>query len=143
MRPGAKVMFTIAAFLGIMTIIYILATIWVQDDGYLFGLEWVGAVALTLSFVLAMMLGGYIQFVANRIDLLPEDFEEAEIEDATGTLGFFSPNSIWPFAMSLSIAVLGFGVIYLYFWMIALGAVLLVWSTSMMSLQYGIPKQKH
>lgn len=143
MRPGAKVMFSIAIFLVVMSGIYIFATMWVQDDAYLYGVEWVGVVALVLSTVLALMLGGYLQFVGNRIDLLPEDFEEAEIEDAAGTYGFFSPGSIWPFAMSMSIAVFGLGVIFLYYWMIALGAIMLIWSTTMLSLQYGLPKEKH
>lgn len=143
MRPGAKVMFSIAAFLGVVTVVYILATMWVQDDGYLYGMEWAGGPALLLSFVMALMLGGYIQFTTNRMDLLPEDFEEAEIEDGAGTLGFFSPGSIWPFAMACSIAVLGFGIIFFYFWMIALGAVMLIWACTMLSLQYGLPKEKH
>lgn len=143
MRPGAKVMFSIAAFLGVITTVYILATMWVQDDAYLYGMEWAGGVALLLSFVMAMMLAGYIQFTNNRMDLLPEDFEEAEIEDAAGTLGFFSPSSIWPFAMAVSIAVLGFGIIFYYFWMIALGAIMLIWACTMLSLQYGLPKEKH
>ncbi|GAB3940488.1 cytochrome c oxidase subunit 4 [Corynebacterium tapiri] len=143
MRPGAKVMFSIAAFLAVMTVVYIFATMRVQDDAYLFGVEWAGSVALVLSFVLAMMLGGYIQFIENRTDFLPEDYEEAETEDGAGVLGFFSPSSIWPFAMSCSIAVFGFGVIFFYYWMIALGGVLLIWSTTMLNLQYGMPKEKH
>ncbi|AWB81542.1 cytochrome-c oxidase [Corynebacterium yudongzhengii] len=143
MRPGAKVMFTIAIFLTIMSVIYIFATMWVQDDGYLVGLEWVGAVSMILATVLALMLGGYMQFIGSRIDLLPEDYEEAEVEDAAGTYGFFSPSSIWPFAMSAAVAVLGFGVIFMYYWMIALGAILLVWTCTMLNLQYGLPKEKH
>lgn len=143
MRPGAKVMFSIAAFLGVVTVIYILGTMWVQDDAYLYGMEWAGGPALLLSFVMAMMLGAYIQFTTNRMDLLPEDFEEAEVEDAAGTLGFFSASSIWPFAMAVSIAVLGYGIIFFYFWMIALGAIMLVWACTMLSLQYGLPKEKH
>lgn len=143
MRPGAKVMFSIAAFLAVMSVVYVMATMRVQDDAYLYGMEWAGGVALILSFVLALMLGAYIQFTTNRMDLLPEDFEEAEVEDAAGTLGFFSPSSIWPFAMSVSIAVLGFGIIFYFFWMIALGAVMLVWACTMLSLQYGLPKEKH
>lgn len=143
MRPGAKVMFTIAIFLTIMSVIYIFATMWVQDDGYLVGLEWVGAVSMILATVLALMLGGYMQFIGSRIDLLPEDYEEAEVEDAAGTYGFFSPSSIWPFAMSAAVAVLGFGVIFMYYWMIALGAILLVWACTMLNLQYGLPKEKH
>lgn len=143
MRPGAKVMFSIATFIGVVAVIYTLATMWVQDDAYLYGVEWVGVVALVLSFALALMLGAYIQFSGSKSDFLPEDFEEAEVEDAAGTLGFFSPGSIWPFAMSMSLLVVGFGIAFFYYWMMILGALLLVWSIAMLSLQYGMPKEKH
>ena len=143
MRPGAKIMFAIAAFLGIVAAVYIFGTMWVQDDGWLYGVEWAGGIAIVLAFLLAMMLGGYLQFTGNRIDTLPEDWEEAEVEDKAGILGFFSPGSIWPFAMALSVGVLGFGIVFFYYWMIALGAIMLVWATTMLSLQYGMPKEKH
>lgn len=143
MRSGAKVLFAIATFIGIVGVIYVLATMWVQDDAYLYGVEWAGSVALVLSFALAMMLAVYVQFSGNKSDLLPEDFEEAETEDGSGTLGFFSPGSIWPFAMSMSLVVLGFGIAFFYYWMIALGAVMMIWACTMLSLQYGMPKEKH
>lgn len=143
MRPGAKIMFAIAAFLGIVAAVYIFGTMWVQDDGWLYGMEWAGGIAIVLAFLLAMMLGGYLQFTGNRIDTLPEDWEEAEVEDKAGILGFFSPGSIWPFAMALSVGVLGFGIVFFYYWMIALGVIMLVWATTMLSLQYGMPKEKH
>lgn len=143
MRPGAKVMFAIAAFLAFVALVYIFGTMWVQDDGYLYGVEWVGVVALVLAFGLVMMLGGYLQFVSNRMDLLPEDWEEAEVEDKAGTLGFFSPGSIWPFAMTMAIGVLGFGIVFSFLWMILLGVIMLIWATTMLSLQYGMPKETH
>ncbi len=143
MRPGAKIMFSIAAFLGIVALVYIFATMWVQEDGYLYGVEWTGSIAIVLAFLLAMMLGGYLQFTGNRIDTLPEDWEEAEVEDKAGVLGFFSPGSIWPFAMSVAVGVLGFGLVFFYYWMIALGVIMLVWACTMLSLQYGMPKEKH
>ncbi|AKK11495.1 aa3-type cytochrome oxidase subunit IV [Corynebacterium uterequi] len=146
MRAGAKIMFFLALFLTVCTVVYIVSTAYVEDDGYLmetFGVEWAGSVAMVLATLLCLMLGGYLQFVESRQDLLPEDYEEAEIGDAAGAYGFFSPSSIWPFAMSVSIAVLGFGIIYMYYWMIALGAVMLIWATTMLSLQYGLPKEKH
>ena len=143
MRPGAKIMFSIAAFLGIVALVYIFSTMWVQDDAFLYGVEWTGSIAIVLAFLLAMMLGGYLQFTGNRIDTLPEDWEEAEVEDKAGVLGFFSPGSIWPFAMSLAVGVLGLGLVFMYFWMIALGAIMLIWACTMLSLQYGMPKEKH
>jgi hypothetical protein len=98
---------------------------------------------MILATIFALMLGGYLQITDRHADVLPEDWEEAEISDGAGTLGFFSPHSIWPFAMSLAVLVLGLGVIYLHWWLIAFGAVLLIWTTTMLNLQYGMPKEKH
>ncbi|AIG64452.1 cytochrome C oxidase [Corynebacterium atypicum] len=143
MKASAKIMYSLATFLLLMTVIYIFATIFVQDDGYIHGAEWAGIVALTLSFGLTMMLGVYLHFTERHADVLPEDWEEAEIEDGAGVLGFFSPNSVWPLAMTGAILVLGLGIIYMLYWMIALGAVLLIYTGTMMNLQYGVPKEKH
>lgn len=143
MKASAKIMYGMAIFLVIMTVIYIFATSFVQDDGYLYGAEVAGITGLVLATLLLIMLGGYFHFTERRIDVLPEDWEEAEIEDGAGTYGFFSPNSIWPFMMSVAILVLGLGVIYFKYWLIAIGAVLLIWTTSALSLQYAKPAEKH
>lgn len=143
MRAGSKVFYAIAAYLGISLVVYIFGTVYVNDDGYLFGAEWAGTVGLALAFLLAMMLAGYLHFTEARMDILPEDWEEAEVEDKAGIYGFFSPWSIWPFAMSVAIAFLGFGIIFMYYWLIALGAVMLIWACGGLSLQYGLPKEKH
>ena len=45
--------------------------------------------------------------------------------------------------MTGSIALLGLGIIFLYFWLIVLGAACLVASVTGLSLQYGSPKEKH
>ena len=143
-------MYSMAVFLAIVTAIYFFGTMYVQDSGNLhragggsYNFEWAGVVSMILSTLLALMLGGYLHFTDKRIDVLPEDWEEAEIQDGAGTLGFFSPSSIWPFAMSMSVLVLGLGIIYLHYWLIAMGAILLIWSTTMLNLQYGLPKEKH
>ncbi|PZO98561.1 MAG: cytochrome-c oxidase [Corynebacterium urealyticum] len=143
MRATSKVFYSIATYLFVSLNVYVLGVNFVKDDGYLYGPEWVGIVGMILSVVLCIMLGGYLQFTDNRVDVVPEDWEEAETEDGAGILGFFSPSSIWPLAMTGSIAVLGLGVIFLYYWLIALGAVLLVTSVTGLSLQYGLPKEKH
>ena len=143
MGTGSKVFYAIGTFLALMAVFYILATAWIGEDAYLFGVEWVGAVGLVLAAVMSFMLAGYLDITERRMDIVPEDWEEAEIEDGAGVLGFFSPSSIWPLAMTGSIAVLGLGVIFLYYWLIALGAVLLVTSVTGLSLQYGLPKEKH
>mgnify|MGYP002712225769 FL=1 len=143
MRATSKVFYSIATYLLVSLIVYIFGVTFVKDDGYLYGAEWVGIVGMFLSFLLCMMLGAYLHFTDNRSDVLPEDWEEAETEDAAGILGFFSPGSIWPLAMTGAIALLGLGVIFLYFWLIALGAVCLIAACTGLSLQYGLPKEKH
>ncbi len=130
-------------FLALIALFYILATNWVGDDAYLFGIEWVGSVGLVLATALSFMLAVYLDFTERRMDIVPEDWEEAEIEDGAGVLGFFSPNSIWPFAMAAAIFFLGLGIAFWQLWLVAIGAVLLIWTTTQLNLQYGIPREKH
>ena len=96
-----------------------------------------------LSAGLTAMLGGYIHITEKRTDILPEDWEEAEVEDKAGVLGFFSASSIWPFLMSVAVLVLGLGVIYLHWWLIVFGAAFLVFTVVMLNMQYNIPQEKH
>ena len=109
MRGGAKIMYSMAVFLVIVSVLYFLGTMYINDSGNLYragggsyNYEWAGGVSIVLAGALALMLGGYLHFTEKRIDVLPEDWEEAEIADGSGTLGFFSPHSIWPFAMSMA-----------------------------------------
>ena len=88
MRSTAKIMYSMAVFMGIVSVIYFFATSYVNDSGNLFApgagsynFEWAGGVSLILATCLALMLGGYLHFTEKRIDVLPEDWEEAEIED--------------------------------------------------------------
>ena len=105
--------------------------------------EPVGVTGLVLGALLGFMIAGYLNITERRMDIVPEDWEEAEIEDGAGVLGFFSPGSIWPFAMSMSIGVLGLGIAFWQLWLLAIGAVLLIGTTAMLNLQYGIPREKH
>ncbi|KAJ8135495.1 hypothetical protein OY671_011292, partial [Metschnikowia pulcherrima] len=127
----------------VSSIVYIFGVTFVKDDGYLYGAEWVGIVGMFLAFSSCMMSGAYLHFTDDRSDVSPEDWEEAETEDSAGILGFFSPSSIWPSAMAGAIGILGLGVIFLYFWSIALGAVCLIAACTGSSSQYGSPKEKH
>lgn len=143
MGTGARVFYAIGTFLALMAVFYILATSWVGEDAWLYGIEWIGAVALVLATAMAFMLGVYLDFTERRMDIVPEDWEEAEIEDGAGVLGFFSPHSIWPFAMAGAVCFLGLGIAFYQLWLIAFGAVFLVWTTTQLNLQYGIPREKH
>lgn len=143
MKSSSKVMYGLTVFLAAMAVIYILGTMYVDDRGSVMGLEWVGATALVLSTALTLMLGVYIHITERRTDVLPEDWEEAEVADKAGTLGFFSPGSIWPAAMSGAVGLLGFGIIFMHYWLILVGALALTYTIAKLNFQYGVPREKH
>jgi hypothetical protein len=88
--------------------------------------EWVGTVALILSGLLCSMCGGFFWFVARRIDLRPEDREDAEIVEGAGEIGFFSPGSYWPFGIALAAATAGVGLAFVQWWVVGAGLICVV-----------------
>lgn len=143
MTSGAKLFYGIGTFFVVVTVIYVLATMYVDDKGSLMGLEWAGATGLTMATLLAFMLAGYLHLTDNKTDIGPADWEEAEIEDGAGVLGFFSASSIWPFAMTVSIVVMGAGLAWWHLWLVVFGAACLIYCATQLNLQYGLPPEKH
>jgi len=99
-------------------------------------LDWVGTVALFLSGLLCLMCGGYFWFVSRRIDLRPEDREDAEIADGSGEVGFFSPGSYWPIGIAICAAIAGLGIAYWTVWIIILGLVFTIVSAGALVFEY-------
>ena len=143
MAAGAKLFYGIGTFFGVMTIIYMVATSLVKDSGSLQGLEWAGGTGLFMAFLLALMLGVYLHLTESKSDIGPADWEEAEIVDGAGVLGFFSASSIWPFVMTIAITIMAYGLAFFHLWLVGFGAVVLIWSGTMLNLQYGLPPEKH
>src|SRR6266511_3326307 len=79
-----------------------------KSEWRLFGL----ITALVLSGLLTGMRTLFFFVVSRRIDARPEDDPNAEISDAAGEVGFFSPGSYWPF---------GLGLVYWQVWLLATG----------------------
>lgn len=142
MRQTAKLMYGLAAFLVVMTVLYFFATSKLNDNGNGQGIEWAGGTALVLATLLCLFLGGYFHLTNAKADIEPKDWEQAEIEDGAGILGFFSASSGWPFLMAFAIMLMGYGIAFFHIWLILMGAVMLVWSTIMLNLQYGLPPEK-
>lgn len=132
MRTEYKIFGIVAAFLFLAMGVYW----WWTAREYEGAAEYIGVVALGLSGLLCLMCAGYFWFVARRIDLRPEDRPDAEISDAAGEVGFFSPGSYWPFGLALATVTTGVGLVYLYWWLIAAGAVAILLATGGLLFEY-------
>ncbi|MFC4021217.1 cytochrome c oxidase subunit 4 [Micromonospora sp. GCM10011542] len=116
MKTEWRIFLIIAAFLAGATILY---GAWTGGESG--RVEWVGTIALLLSFLLCTMCGGFFWFVSRRIDLRPEDRADAEIADGAGEVGFFSPGSYWPFGLALAAAIAGMGLVFWQLWLVGAG----------------------
>jgi hypothetical protein len=132
MRTEYKVFGVVTAFLFLACAVYWWWT--AADSGG--NPEWVGVIALALSGLLCLMCGWYFWFVARRIDLRPEDRDDADIADGAGEIGFFSPGSYYPFGIALATIVTGVGLVYLFWWLIAAGLIAVLAATAGLLFEY-------
>jgi cytochrome c oxidase subunit IV len=99
-------------------------------------IEWIGSIALLLSFLLTAMIGGYFWVVARRIDLRPEDRADAEVSDGAGDVGFFSPGSYYPFGIAAAASTAALGLVFWMWWLIVAGVLGVVCATAGLLFEY-------
>lgn len=104
----------LGVFFAIMAVVYAL---WSR-------FEPVGSTALLLLVGLCAMSGGYLFKLSREIDPRPEDDPLAEIEDAAGEYGHFSPWSWWPFVCGVAVMLIFLGPAVHQWWVSGLGAAL-------------------
>lgn len=138
MKIEAKLFELLTVFFIIVGIIYIVFTGISRA-----GLEWVGITAIALSAGLTLIVGTYFRFVARRIDTRPEDYDEAEIADGSGDLGFFSPHSYWPLLLGLGAASAGIAFAFMYPWLIVASVLFILTAAAGMVFEYHIGPEKH
>ncbi|GAA5058558.1 cytochrome c oxidase subunit 4 [Nocardia callitridis] len=107
------------------------------------GVEWAGTTALVLTGGLSLIIGTYFRFVARRLDLRPEDYEEAEIADGTGDLGFFSPGSFWPILLAGAGSITALGLAFFQPWLIAVGVISVLAAAGGLVFEYYLGPEKH
>ena len=90
------------------------------------GVEPIGLVALILTGARALLVGSYFRFVARRIEVRPEDNDEAEVSDGSGELGFFSPGSYWPVALAACAGLAGIALAFFQIWLLILAVIALL-----------------
>lgn len=83
--------------------------------------DYTGTTALTMTFLLAALLGFYLYVVAKQIPDRPEDRNDGEITDGAGEQGFFPPYSWWPLACAAGLSVVVLGVV-IGWWLFIIGA---------------------
>lgn len=113
----------------VLTVFFVLAdaayTIWALIA---YGrVEWVGTVGIALTAILSVFIGFYLyrSYKAQGGEL-PEDRQDASIDDGDPEMGFFSPWSWWPVILG-GTAALGFAGLAVGYWMtIIAGAFFLI-----------------
>lgn len=143
MKVEAKLFEWLTAFFFFCGILYTVCTaIW--GPGYGYGaVEWVGVTGMFLTGGLTLIVGTYFRFISNRLDTRPEDYEDAEVSDGAGELGFYSPHSWWPILLSGSVAIVGISVALSLYWLWAFGGVLVVAAAWGLVFEYHKGPEKH
>ncbi|GAA4678649.1 cytochrome c oxidase subunit 4 [Gordonia humi] len=138
MKVEARIFEVLAVFFILMGVIYTVCTFY-----YRTGVEWAGAACMFFAGGLALIAGTYFRFVARRVEIRPEDFEEAEIEDGAGELGFFSPGSYWPIMIAGGAALFAIGFATANFWFAIAMVFVIVGSVAGLVFEYHVGPEKH
>jgi len=105
--------------------------------------EWAGTTALVMTAGLSLIIGTFFRFIARRLDTRPEDYNDADIADGAGELGFFSPHSWWPILIALSFSITAVGAALWLPWLIATGIVMVLAAVCGFVFEYYIGPEKH
>lgn len=94
MTTSVKLYLWLAVFFLIFSVVY---PVWNFIAGAKF--EWVGSLAIPLTMVMFLLLGGFLSLNLRRQagGVLPEDNNLADIDDGATEMGFYLPWSWWPF----------------------------------------------
>lgn len=125
MKVEGRLFIGVAVFLWLAAVVY---GIWTaQPNSFSHGhVEPVGVAALILSGGLLAIPGLFFLFVSRRIDPRPEDRSDAEIAEAAGDYGFFSPGSYWPVTVAAAATVMGVALAFVQVWLLIVGIVFLL-----------------
>ena len=139
MHIEARLFEILTAFFALVTVVYGFTT------AYFFpgGLEWAGTTAMVMTTGLTFIIATYFRFVARRLDTRPEDYEDAEIADGAGELGFYAPHSWWPILVALAASVVAVGIALWLPWLLVTGVVLVLASSAGLVFEYYIGPEKH
>lgn len=110
MKPEARLFLGATVFLAVIGIVY-----------WLTSYEDAGSVMLAAAATMALLAGSAIWYLARRTPVRPEDREDATIADGKGPVDVFPTETIWPFAVGLSGALMASGFAF-GLWLVLTGA---------------------
>lgn len=139
MHIEARLFEFLTAFFALASVVYAVLTALFATGG----VEWAGTTALVLTTGLTLITGTFFRFVARRLDTRPEDYEDAEIADGAGELGFYSPHSWWPVMIALSASVTAVGLALWLPWLIVAGVCFVLTTVSGLVFEYHSGPEKH
>ncbi|MEW2485286.1 cytochrome c oxidase subunit 4 [Streptomyces sp. NPDC048411] len=114
MKTEAILFAGVAGFFLVTDVLY---AVWSRDP--------TGSAALTISFLMALLVTFFFATNYRRKGQRPEDRGDGQIHERSGPVGFFSPHSIWPSLTAAGVALLALGVVFgLWLFVIGLGLVL-------------------
>lgn len=121
MRANTNLFWILGGFFWLADVVYILWSL--LDTGKV---EWVGAVAMGLSGILAFFLAFYIgRTHSAQGGELPSDSVTADVDDGDPEMGSFSPWSWWPLVLGIGVGLLFLG-LAIGTWIAFIGAPLTV-----------------
>jgi Cytochrome c oxidase subunit IV len=123
MRVNTRLFLILAAFFWAADALYIL---WNLIDSKGTHLDWVGTIGIGLSGILAAFLSFFLGATQRGLGgTLPEDRQDAEIDDGDPEIGYFSPWSWWPMFLALGLALMFLG-LAVGIWLMFLGAPIVI-----------------
>jgi hypothetical protein len=134
MKIEARIFLLLATFCFVVAAVY---SFWSAHTGD-HRTEWGGFMALLLSGGLLGISGSFFWFVSRRIDPRPEDRSDAEIAEAAGELGFFSPGSYWPIAIAGGAAIAGLALAFVQIWLLLIGGIVIIATVAGLLFEYYI-----
>ncbi|MDX6255787.1 MAG: hypothetical protein QOJ11_2121 [Frankiales bacterium] len=97
--------------------------------------DWTGGTAMLFGGGLGTILGTYLLFTASRMEPRPEDRLDAEVDEGSGEIGFFSPHSWWPLFLAAGASIVTLGAIF-GIWLLLLGVFFTLVAVSGFVLEY-------
>jgi len=85
----------------------------------------IGTTALVMTGGLAFLVAFYVLYTNKRLEGLPEDRPNADIDEADPEYGFYSPHSWWPLPVGFSAMLIALGFIF-GAWLVVLGVTALM-----------------